>query len=497
MVDKQVKINSVQAGPFNTRQNLIDFVIPSGMSVDMSKSYINLQSHCESVEPSDGVFDFKLVYTHNGVPHELTAPNSAIVRNCQLKSANKGMLEDVRRSDVLRTNLHYLNNTTEDNDGTLYKQILPHKTRTNHTESIWVDMRGEGNVPSRPLTAPIQIPMSDLFNLGSATISTDFLGDTRVHLEICPERFVPVQLFKASDASFNPSPDFGNDLFTEMVDISGVTAPIFTVTSKIKYEDLADSPFWVSMPVNVRYMITSIGAPGYDVSYNTTISEIEYVRSDILVPDNVGRLKITLAGDFENQPASTDVFSNIVISGRDVGELAFTVDYAEMVLQETDPVKMDGMVFTTYTLQETNGYGATNFAEQFIVEPSAYNIMVFALNENDLLTQKEEIKEYRMRVNNVDATDRNVIVERTTPLYLDRISMYLVNNSEGLKSAVLHTPSALAISNTSRYSELPLRPYMCNPLPVTQGTKIVDLNVVATGGGVDKLCVFKSVIKQL
>jgi len=491
MADKQVKLNAKQGGPFNARQNLIDFEIPSGMAVDMAKSYINLQCHCETVDSSTGVFDFKLEYTHNG-GHELTAPNTAIVRNCSLRSANKGMLEDIRRSDVLRTNLHYLSKTTEDNDGTLYKQILPHKTRTNHAQSIWRDLKKEGSVASRRLTSPIQIPMSDLFNLGSATVDTTFLGDTRVHLEISPERFVPKQLFNGPD-----SLDFANPLFKQMVDISGVTTEIFTVMSSVKYEDLADSPFWVGMPVVVNYTFTRAPAAPEDAVYNTTIREIEYVRSD-LNPDNEKRLKITLETAFQNVPEASDVFTAITLSGQSAepyGGLVFSVDYAEIILQETDPVKMDGMVFTTYTLQETNGYGSQNWAEQFICEPSAYNIMALALNENDLLTQKDEVKQFRIRVNNVDATDRDVVIG--SPLYLDRISMYKTNNGESLKSAVLHVPNAVADGQTARYGTLPLKPYMVNPLPVTQGTKIVDLNVSATGGGVDKVCVFKSVIKQL
>jgi hypothetical protein len=492
MADKQVKLNAKQGGPFNARQNLIDFEIPSGMAVDMAKSYINLQCHCETVQASTGVFDFKLEYTHNGA-HELTAPNTAIVRNCSLRSANKGMLEDIRRSDVLRTNLHYLSKTTEDNDGTLYKQILPHKTRTNHAQSIWRDLKKEGSVASRELTSPIQIPMSDLFNLGSATVDTTFLGDTRVHLEISPERFVPKQLFNGPD-----SLDFANPLFKQMVDISGVTTEIFTVTSSVKYEDLADSPFWVGMPVVVNYTFTRAPAGPEDAVYNTTIREIEYIRSDLVVPDNEKRLKITLETAFQNVPEASDVFTAITLSGQSAqpyGGLVFSVDYAEIVLQETDPVKMDGMVFTTYTLQETNGYGSQSWAEQFICEPSAYNIMALALNENDLLTQKDEIKQFRIRVNNVDSTDRDVVVG--SPLYLDRISMYKTNNGESLKSAVLHVPNAVGDGQTARYATLPLKPYMVNPLPVTQGTKIVDLNVSATGGGVDKVCVFKSVIKQL
>ena len=75
--------------------------------------------------------------------------------------------------------------------------------------------------------------------------------------------------------------------------------------------------------------------------------------------------------------------------------------------------------------------------------------------------------------------------------------MFKVNNGEALKSAVLAVPSATADDQTSRYSTVPLTPYIVNALPVTPSTKVVDLNVVATGSGVEKVCVFKAVIKQL
>jgi hypothetical protein len=496
MADKIVKLNSKQGGPFNARQNLIDFTIPAGMAVDMSKSYVNLQCRCETRQSFDGVFDFKLVYTVGGTAHELTAPNTAIVRNCQLSSANKGMLEDIRRSDVLRTNLHYLKKTTEDSDGMLYKQLLPHRTRTNHLQSIWRDLKGEGLLPSRQLTAPIQIPMSDLFNLGAATVDTSFTGDIRVHLEISPERFEPRQLYNGP-----LSDDFGSPFMKDMQDISGITTDISVLTSAIKYLDLSDSPFWTLMPVTVKFTRTDTEQDPptvEDFTYNTLIQSIEYVRVDE-DPEEVGRLKITLQDAFPTAtPSATQTFSDILIHGSSALEydgLEFSIDYAEIVLQESDPVKMDGLVYSTYTSQETNGYGVQQFAEQFIVEPSCYNFMALALNGNDLLTEKEDIKEYRIRSDNLDTTDRNVVVG--TPLYHDRLSMYQINNGEALKSLVLHSPSASASSNSARYSDVPVTPYMVSPLPVTPSTKIVDLNVVATEGGVDKVIVFKSVIKQL
>jgi hypothetical protein len=232
------------------------------------------------------------------------------------------------------------------------------------------------------------------------------------------------------------------------------------------------------------------------------IQSINYIREDEDLENgntNIGRLQILLRDPFPSgTPTETQTFSDIIIHGSSAllhGGLDFSIDYAEIVLQESDPVKMDGLVYSTYTSQETNGYGVQQFAEQFIVEPSCYNFMALALNGNDLLTEKEDIKEYRIRSDNVDTTDRNVVVG--TPLYHDRLSMYQINNGEALKSLVLHSPSASASSNSARYSDLPVTPYMVSPLPVTPSTKIVDLNVVATGEGVDKVIVFKSVIKQL
>lgn len=507
MADKQIKLNAKQAGPYTQKQNLIDFEIPAGMSIDMAKSYVNIQASCTTVLPYDGVFDFKLVYRVNGVEHELTAPNASLVRNCQLKSANKGMLEDIRRNDCLRTALYYLKKTTEDADGMLYKQILPHRTRTNHTQSLWRDLKGEGTQMSRELVAPIQIPMSDLFNLGSSTISTDFLGATRVHLEISPERFQVRQLFRPpviddEGLVVEIASDFSTPLMTQFENVEGVTTDISLLKTKVKYEDLSDSPYWVGMPVRVNYTVTEGEAAPANVNYHTEIVGIQYVRSvlDEDDEDDVGRLLITLGSAFPQVPTVGEVYSNIIIHGSSAalhGGLVFSFDFAEIVLQETDEVKMDGMVYSTYSLQETNGFEIPNsFAEQFICEANSYNIMALALNENDLLTQRLGVKSYRWRINNVDSTDRDV--EVNTALYHDVLSKYMINNGEALKSLVLHSASSTAKGNSLRYRELAVQPYMVSTLPVTSGTKIVDLNVELSGEGtLGKILVFKSLIKQL
>lgn len=496
MVDRQIKLNAKQAGPYNQRQNLIDFELPAGLTVDMAKSYVNIMSHCTTGLAFDGVFDFELVYRVNGVDRELTAPNTALVRHCMLSSANKGILESIRRSDALRTNLSFLKKTTEDSDGMLYKQILPHRTRTNHKQSLYRDLKGEGVDFSRELVAPIQIPMSDLFNLGSAVVSTDFLGATKVHLEISPERFAVRQLFDGADST-----DFSTPLMRQMEDITDVENDISILTSKVDYEDLSDSPYWVGMPVGVKYTVKKGEDAPNNVDYNTIIVAIEYVRS-VIDDDNIadlGKLKITLRDAFPQVPTPDEVYSGILLHGSSAvehGGLQFTFDFAEIVLQETDPVKMDGMVFSTYTLQETESAVRGGFSEQFICEPNAYNILALALNENDLLTQRLAVQSYRYRIDNEDSTDRDV--EINSPLYHDVLSKYMINNGESLKSLVLHTPSATAKTNGLRYRELEVAPYMVSTLPITTNTKVVDLTVVDAGEApLGKILVFKSIIKQL
>lgn len=496
---KQVKLSSVQSGPITKRQNIIDFVIPSGSSYDLEKSYVNLVASINgtSLLPN-AVYNYKLTYQFPegvGGNREACYPNSAFVRNCSMKSANKGMLESINRVDVLSTNLSVLRQSVDDRDGSLYKTAVPHKTRSLELITPFRQLRGEGTEPSKQITSPIQIKLKDLFGLGKSVLNTEYLGECRIHLELSPERFVPTQTFTFE------TDDFGSALYQDMVDVIIPQATVSVLTSAMRFMRLEDSPYWVNMPITVlsQYVaLDSQGAPLAPVSkvHQTTISELEYTREGL----EQGRMVITLATPLPDpvvpgQGQGGGSYSQIVIDGHTALNTDFEIEFAEIMLQETTSMKMDGMSYMTYTSQETNANGLLSFQEQFIVEPTAFNLLAVALIASDVESQEGSVESFRVRINGVDATDRDVVVN--SPLYFDRLSMYMLNANETLRSLILALPHSTDNTNLSRYTSVKIQPLVAQPLPITAGNKIVDLTLNNSDSTVGKVILYKSVLRNV
>jgi hypothetical protein len=126
-MDKIIKLTSKQGGPFKkgTSNNLVDFDIPADGTYDFSDSQVNLVgvvSGVVSVEPLSGVTGypsaFKVVVNHTEADRSLY--NIAMIKNCRMTSELKGSLEDVRRVDILRQNLHEYTLTTDEKNSLQY-----------------------------------------------------------------------------------------------------------------------------------------------------------------------------------------------------------------------------------------------------------------------------------------------------------------------------------------------------------------------------------------
>ena len=87
-MDKVIKISSQQgfADSYTNAQkpsnlNLLDFTIPSGMNIDMSKSYIAINAEVtnDSANPVNANF---FLDVDNG--EKINVPTSSLVRNCHI-----------------------------------------------------------------------------------------------------------------------------------------------------------------------------------------------------------------------------------------------------------------------------------------------------------------------------------------------------------------------------------------------------------------------------
>ena len=109
-----MKISSNQSGAITASKNLVDFDIPAGMVYDLSKSYMVLNSSIETTDTDVaangnksggvGVYNVGLQYV-DAARKNRHIKNKHLVRNISMFSQSVGMIEDIRRSDVLQFNM--------------------------------------------------------------------------------------------------------------------------------------------------------------------------------------------------------------------------------------------------------------------------------------------------------------------------------------------------------------------------------------------------------
>jgi len=490
-MSKYVKIQSLQGGGFNRNQNLVDFKFGYGETIDMSKSYVNIMSRCVvNGGNSAAIYNSKIQYQNDaGQVQDLSPPPFALVKDCSLSSQKVGNLEHIRRVDALRANVKPLTQSLEEYDSTLYKTTGQHKVRSDFISSPWVQLKNEGDVKSKYVSAPIQIQLSDLFELGNSVVSTKDLGEMRLHLELQAQRFSAVQTPKSTDVMGDPDyQKFEDILQTDQSNITNLT------TKQVFSGTLEDSPYFVGMELT----FTSVGAGGAaNINQTAIIIELQ-VNTD---PTDVqcGKLMIALDRQLGDALIGSQSQTQIACVPTNCDSVSLVFDYAELVLKYVpeEKEKVKEIVYSTWTLEETNGNGLTNYYQQFLVEPSCYNLVAFPLpSTNDLVasTNAGEIVKWRWTIDNVDATNRDVDLD--SPLYLDRLNMTMLNDGKNVKSLVLSTPSGTKKTVSDIWTTNKSVGLLLQPVPITQNRKVVNLKV-ESGSGVNKFMLYKQVAKTI
>ena len=197
-MDKVIKINSVEGGPFTNTQNICQFVIPAGAVYDLEDSYINFNTKIDVVEanpakPSVNIMDLQWVTSDADKPH---FQNVAVVKNARMTCDRKGRIEDIRRVDILKQNLATYDKSQREVYAESYlasNQLMDPLNKQHFT--IYRDINKTGNIVSRAVDIlPVQVKLSDLFDFCHAReFDTSKAGQGRIHLELNVDKLEAVQ----------------------------------------------------------------------------------------------------------------------------------------------------------------------------------------------------------------------------------------------------------------------------------------------------------------
>jgi len=480
-MDKYIKYNSTQGGPFTNSQNLCDFQIPSDGVYNLRDSYItlNVKVDVEEAETASGlgVYVSNLLWASSGTDHP-KFQNVTLVKNCSMSCARRGAIENIRRVDVLKMNLATLakNQRTRFDESYLAANQLIDPINGAQF-GIAQDITKLGSTKSRNLDiVPVQIKLSDLFEFcNTPEFDTEKAGATRIHLELNVDKIFPVQ---ANLRSSWPNADFKfmNDV-TATSDAQEVRRLV--VTQKVP--DLNVSPFYVGQKLTVS-----------GDNNGSAITPAPAVVSSIALAAD-GTMTLTFENAITTLATTGDVFNNVEVDVTAWSSASVEFSFAEIALKKVmSPMGMDEISYSTYSTDESNGNGLLSYQRQFQVEPEAVNVLaMFPSAFDDLVSENNDINSFRFRINNHDATDRDV--SKNSPLYYDRLGMTLGNMGMRLRGLAQNAGAPNETTDwDSVYTKAGLNIIvMANPLPQTMNEKNLQVNIAAGGGGVKKIILYK------
>lgn len=349
-MDKIIKLNSRQGGPFTQQQNLCDFDIPADGTYDLSNSYINVFARISGTSggtnyPNLPSNDQRTSTLANVAVNWKDSParsfyNIAMVKNCSLSTEQAGVLEDIRRVDILKQNLNEYAMSTDQKESLDYTRLSGRTDQSGERSSIFSLLFKEGSQTSQIIPGRIQIPMSQLFELGKMKeYPATNLGKSRIHLEMNLDKF---QMVDATD----PHQRQTLHKFTTITNSSALATLPCTWTSLSPYSRKEDSCFYVGQRVSIKYTSNhAIAAANAAIFAAQTVT----TGSQFLT------LKTTAAGDTNR--------TVVIHSSDDLSAVTFKITGFENLAGVETTVNLvgpnNGTETTTKTFYKVTGVQAT------------------------------------------------------------------------------------------------------------------------------------------
>lgn len=486
------KLNSKQAGAFSTPSNrMIDIEVPQGMVCSLADSFIQLVLKLDTT--SSVVNNLCLVSTSS----ELVPMNVDLIRNCSLTGAKVGKLEDIRRVNVLKHNLNTMMKSSEEKLSLVDSLYQTVDYYSNQLYSPFVDYNKEGNQASKYRDVSLRIPMKDLFELGSQVIDTGKTGALTIHLELeslSYLQFSQVKLLNNADEGKCANIANGADLST--------------LTTVMKYPNLEVSPFFVGQQVNITGSSNPVQTPPITIPGVRTITSITRQQDLTLqitinpaLPDNTVSPGFIYT-DLKLAEADATGTNTLVVATCELG-------LAEMVGQQ---IKENELQYLTWTSEEYSSGGQKEMNKIFEVESEAVNaFLLFDSNTANLISNKVDLASYRMRVNNDDVYNRDILVNKESTkekrihdaLHYDSVMRTFQNAGYSLKDVGffgLKRNIALGESGyKERFAEDNQQIMLCcAPLPATPMSKKLQFNLVSkTGATIQNVILYKQVLRSI
>jgi hypothetical protein len=503
-MNKTILISSNQAGPFSNANKMIDIQIPQGMLVDMSKSFLQLECEIElgpdAVGEVDGVSYIHNLGVRNIAYDDYISCNVELFKNVWLRSAKKGNLVYTPEIGVLGKNLFEMTKSSSAKIATPNSLYQLKTFESKMLMSPFVEMHKTGSISSRYRHCFLNTPLSEIIPAGLANeiLSTDDLGALTLHLELDD-----LNRFEVKKLGLTQDVDGG----CENVPTAGGNV----LTLKLKYDSLTRVPFFVGEKVKIT-ATTTADPPVIITPQDAVITEISYNQA-------TGLVNITTNYTF---PALTGVivYGTVVIAESVEGPSpapdygSFKILLAQLgasLVQGPAPMvnQLNYMTFTTF--QES--VDLQSYSRIVEIEPECVSLFIMfqdpgtsASTRANKLSNNVNVKSYRIRIDNEDVYDRDILVNYTSnnaythdPAYHELLNRLFLNSGLPLKNFNCVALARDAGTLNQYYDEAGNQILILGcPTPMTPRQKQVQININCTDGQqVKNLIMYKLCVRSL
>ena len=501
--------------------NLCDFTIPTGMNVDLSKSYIAFNAEVTNTVLTEQQPMNATMYLEVDNALQINVPVSALIKNCSL-SNNRGMVESIRRSDTLNCGLFGLLDNAEDRKNNLntFAEYEGPRGIGNQTsyflDAVTQNVNALGNDinlthRSRQIARDLKIPLNELFGVAnSEAYSTDVFGETRIHLETNFQNVKAKGLGGSEDIdnSFDAANTWGAMRATAALPVDTVVGDITNplVTSVVYDNWQLTCPFFVGQVVIANATATPGTAFGNDVECE--ILSMQFGSDNTTSPPSglnaVGRVLITLKNvdgtDFYKSTNGATTLTGITLKAKVANaNLGMTINRADLVLAMTDGTPDQTITYETYTTEEDNPpAGISPYNRAYRLEGESTVWMAMNCNTGSILPNRP-ITSYRYAIDSDEQTgNRDVEVSSAgavqgSPLQYDRLIRALDHQAGlGFRNAQLKFYENTLPQLTSYSTPVSV---IVETAPAKPVDKILNLQIASPG--LQELRIYKQVQRTI
>ena len=489
-------LNSIQAGPFTSQNKMIDFDVPASMIANLSETFVQLTVHLNLSNPSV-LQNYILHNTTNG----LNPFNVSLIRNCYITGEKVGIIEDIRRRNVIAQNLKELQMASSEKMSQIDALYQSPDYDNGMPLSPFIEFHKLGTVPSFYRDAKLRIDLKDLFSIGDIqALDTGLTGGLRIHLELENLDYLEVRQSKLFRI-----PAFEYEGQLSNVDI---TTSVVSTRPELVYQSLEESPYFVGQHLTLNYAT--------NVPLSQTTQAV--IITGIAFAPTTGVISLTMNWSFPEIVDPVTGYKNIFFTETTGTETSFIIETAELALCEIVGGKapvMNAIQYTTFTTEEYT-VNANNLNKIFEVEPNCINaFLMFDTNSSNLLSNNVGVKSYRLRLDGVDIYDRDIEVNKVSAegsffhdsLHYDAVNRTFVNGGLTLKNLSMCCMARSAIdpdlnnlSLTDRFDNPELQILVCaTPTPVTALPKTLQYHITCKTPliVIGNVILFKQVVKMI